>query len=61
MNDLTISAIDRQNVLNNLEAVENIQKYLGISGMLFEIINSLIYEDDYSEELKLRIINAKQI
>lgn len=36
MNDLTISAIDRQNVLNNLQAVENIQKYLGISGMLFD-------------------------
>jgi hypothetical protein len=35
MNDLTLSAIDRQNVLNNLNAVENIQKYLGISGMLF--------------------------
>ncbi|HEY5463128.1 MAG TPA: DNA-binding protein [Hanamia sp.] len=35
MNDLTMSAIDRQNVLNNLNAVENIQKYLGISGMLF--------------------------
>lgn len=27
--------------------------------LLFEIINSLIYEDDYSEELKLKIINAK--
>lgn len=35
MNDLTTSAIDRQNVLNNINAVENIQKYLGISGMLF--------------------------
>ncbi len=28
--------------------------------LLFEIINSLIYEEDYSEELKLKIINAKQ-
>lgn len=27
--------------------------------LLFEIICSLIYEDDYSEELKLKIINAK--
>lgn len=35
MDDLTTSAIDRQNVLNNVNAVENIQKYLGISGMLF--------------------------
>lgn len=29
--------------------------------LLFEIINSLIYEEDYSEELKLKIIHAKQI
>lgn len=28
--------------------------------LLFEIITSLIYEDDYSEELKIKIINAKQ-
>ncbi|MBC7587230.1 MAG: DNA-binding protein [Chitinophagaceae bacterium] len=35
MNDLTISTIDRQNVLNNRLAVEQIQKYLGLSGMLF--------------------------
>lgn len=27
--------------------------------LLFEIISSLIYEDDYSEELKLKIIHAK--
>jgi hypothetical protein len=36
MKDLTMSAIDRQNVLNNLEAVANIQQYLGITGMLFK-------------------------
>src|SRR6188768_1125775 len=35
MNDLTVSAIDRQNILNNQEAVNNIQKHLGISGMMF--------------------------
>ena len=29
------------------------------SHLLFEIINSVIYEDDYSEELKLKIIYAK--
>ncbi|HEY5463127.1 MAG TPA: type II toxin-antitoxin system death-on-curing family toxin [Hanamia sp.] len=29
--------------------------------LLFEIISSLIYEDDYSEELKLKIINAKTV
>ncbi|MBK7880977.1 MAG: type II toxin-antitoxin system death-on-curing family toxin [Saprospiraceae bacterium] len=27
--------------------------------LLFEIINSIIYEEDYSEELKLKIIYAK--
>jgi hypothetical protein len=36
MKDLTVSAVDRQNILNNKKAVENIQAYLGISGMLFE-------------------------
>ncbi|MEO6902362.1 MAG: DNA-binding protein [Bacteroidia bacterium] len=35
MKDLTVSAIDRQNILNNRKAVENIQTYLGIEGMLF--------------------------
>jgi len=29
--------------------------------LLFEIINSLIYENDYSEELKLKLIEAKSI
>ena len=36
MRDLTTSAIDRQNILNNLDAVSNIQEYLGIKGMLFD-------------------------
>ncbi|RYM32312.1 DNA-binding protein [Brumimicrobium glaciale] len=36
MKDLTISAIDRQNILNNLEAINNIQSYLGVTGMLFK-------------------------
>ncbi len=36
MKDLTISAIDRQNILNNKIAIENIQNYLGITGMLFD-------------------------
>lgn len=36
MKDLTDSAIDRQNILNNKKAVENIQIFLGIPGMLFE-------------------------
>lgn len=36
MNDLTMSAVDRQNILNNKEAVCGLQTYLGINGMLFE-------------------------
>jgi len=28
--------------------------------LLFEIIESLLYEDEYSEELKIKLINAKQ-
>lgn len=36
MKDLTISNIERQNVLNNRFAVDNIQKSLDISGMLFD-------------------------
>ena len=35
MADLTKSAIDRQNVLNNKFAVEKLQEQLGLSGMLF--------------------------
>ena len=36
MKDLTVSNIERQNVLNNRFAVDEIQKRLEISGMLFE-------------------------
>lgn len=36
MKDLTNSAVDRQNILNNVEAIENIQTFLGVSGMWFE-------------------------
>lgn len=36
MKDLTNSSIHRQNILNNRFAVEEIQEYLGIEGMLFE-------------------------
>lgn len=36
MKDLTASAIDRQNILNNQDAIENIQSFLGIPGMLFK-------------------------
>lgn len=34
--DLTDSAIDRQNILNNPEFLENIQNFLGITGMLYD-------------------------
>ncbi len=36
MNDLTVSNIERQNVLNNRYAVEVLQEHLGFTGMLFE-------------------------
>lgn len=36
MKDLTVSAVDRQNILNNKKAIESIQVYIGISGMLFD-------------------------
>ena len=36
MKDLTVSNIERQNVLNNRFAVDEIQKRLDISGMFFE-------------------------
>jgi len=35
-NNLTDSAVDRQNILNNPEFLENIQDFLGITGMLYE-------------------------
>src|SRR5690554_3157484 len=34
--NLTDSAIDRQNILNNPDFLENIQKFLGITGMLYD-------------------------
>lgn len=36
MKDLTQSAIDRQNILNNTEAIEKVQAYIGLTGLLFE-------------------------
>jgi hypothetical protein len=36
MKDLTISNIDRQNILNNKEVLDTIQEHLGISGMFFK-------------------------
>jgi hypothetical protein len=36
MNDLTISSVERQNVLNNRFAVDALQEDLGFTGMLFE-------------------------
>src|SRR5665647_1760912 len=34
--DLTNSGIERQNILNNKYALDRIQEYVGISGMMFE-------------------------
>lgn len=36
MKDLTRSAVDRQNILNNSQAVEKIQSYVGLTGLLYE-------------------------
>ena len=41
MKDLTISNIERQNVLNNRFAVSKVQEHLDIEGMLFEENNAL--------------------
>ena len=34
--DLTVSSLDRQNILNNPYAVEEIQRASGIKGFIFE-------------------------
>jgi len=36
MKDLTVSAIDRQNILNNHKAIESMQAHFGVTGMMFE-------------------------
>lgn len=36
MNDLTVSAIDRQIILNNPLAGKKIHEYLGVTGTMFE-------------------------
>ncbi|MDD4436867.1 MAG: DNA-binding protein [Tissierellia bacterium] len=36
MKDLTKSAIDRQNILNNTEAIEKIQTHIGLVGLLYD-------------------------
>lgn len=36
MKDLTNSDIERQNILNNKYAVQRIQEYIGLTGMLFD-------------------------
>lgn len=36
MKDLTVSALDRQNILNNTIAIKHLQDFIGLKGMLFE-------------------------
>ena len=36
MKDLTKSAVDRQNILNNYHAIEKIQAYTGLTGLLYD-------------------------
>ncbi len=36
MKDLTVSPVDRQNILNNDNALNDIKEYIGVKGMLFD-------------------------
>jgi len=36
MRDLTQSAIDRQNILNNARVLEKVQGHVGLSGLMYE-------------------------
>jgi hypothetical protein len=47
MKDLTISAIDRQNILNNKKAVDNIQTYLGYYGNAFSRVSIDIRDNKF--------------
>jgi len=46
--DLTISNIDRQNVLNNQVALKAIQEYIGLSGMYFN--NEFVFSKEQIED-----------
>lgn len=55
MKDLTQSAIDRQNILNNAQAIEKIQGYIGLSGLLYEgeyLFTSKMVADFFSVDVR---------
>lgn len=55
MKDLTQSAIDRQNILNNTEAIEKIQTYIGLTGLLYEgeyLFTSKMIADFYATDVR---------
>lgn len=65
MKDLTLSNIDRQNILNNQDAVENMQDYLGLTGLLYEgryYFTTKIVADyyDVSSRTLTNVINANE-
>ena len=49
--DLTSSEIDRQNILNNQYAIEEIRKAVGLEGILFENEFKFI-KDQYLHSLR---------
>lgn len=55
MKDLTQSAIDRQNILNNSQAIEKIRDYIGLSGLLYEgeyLFTSKMVADFFSVDVR---------
>ena len=55
MQDLTQSAIDRQNILNNTQAMELIQSKIGLQGLLFNneyIFTTKMVADFYGVDVK---------
>ena len=55
MKDLTQSAIDRQNILNNSQAIEKIRGYIGLSGLLYEgeyLFTSKMVADFFSVDVR---------
>lgn len=65
MKDLTSSNVDRQNILNNLNVVENMQSYIGFAGLLYEgsyyFTTKMVAEYyDVSTRTLTNVINANE-
>lgn len=66
MKDLTQSAIDRQNILNNTQAVEKIQSHIGLTGLLYDgeyLFTSKMVADFYGVTTRTltNIVNSHEI